>query len=303
MTNQQKSAYITLAGAPNAGKSTLLNRMVGGKVSIVSPKVQTTRTIINGICIHGDAQIIFVDTPGIFVPDKKKNLEKAIVQAAWNQVMESKTVGLLIDSRKGVCDNTKNIISRLKQDNISAVLVLNKIDLVDKERLLLLTANLNELFEFERTFMVSAMNGEGVRDLLDYFAEISPITPWPFDADQISTAPIRFLAEELTRESLFYRLKQELPYSLYVETEQWEENDNGIVIKQAICVLKESQKKIIIGAGGLNIKEVGQRARKELSKFLNCHVSLFLFVKVRPKWLDNPQAYSTMRLELDKGDE
>jgi GTP-binding protein Era len=303
MSDQQKSAYITLAGAPNAGKSTLLNRMVGGKVSIVSPKVQTTRTIINGICIHGNAQIIFVDTPGIFTPDKNKNLEKAIVRAAWNQVMESKIVGLLVDSRKGICDNTKNIISRLKQYNVKAVLILNKIDLVNKERLLSITSYLNELFEFERTFMISAMKGEGVNDLLDYFSDISPITPWPFDKDQISTAPIRFLAEEITREALFYRLKQELPYSLYVETEQWEENDKGIVIRQAICVLKESQKKIIIGSGGQDIKEVGQRSRKELSKFMNCNVSLFLFVKVRPKWLDNPQAYNTMGLELKNGDE
>jgi GTP-binding protein Era len=294
--NKQRCAYIALMGAPNVGKSTLVNQLVGSKVSIVSPKVQTTRASIKGICVDDDAQLIFVDTPGVFSP--KETLERAIVEEAWRRVNEADFIALLIDVKKGVCKDTKNIIASLKKQQRQVALILNKIDLIRHEELLRMAQELNEHGIFTDIFMVSALNGDGVADVRKHFGKLAPLGPWMFPADQLMEAPIKFFAAEITREKIFMKLQQELPYSIAVETEKWEEKKNLVSINQVIYTRKDGQKAIILGKGGSMIKQIGEASRKELEKILECKVNLFLFVKVRENWVDNPDLYREIGLQL-----
>jgi len=282
---EQHSAFIALLGSPNAGKSTLLNQLIGGKVAIVSPKVQTTRTTMNGICIEGNAQLVFIDTPGIFIPSKP--LERAIVRAAWEGFKAADQIAVIVDSKRGICKNTRQIIESLQQKNARAILVLNKIDLIKPHTLLALAQELNGFGIFDETFMISALKGDGVPDLRKYFAKNAPVSPWHYDDDMMTDAPLRFLAAEITREQLFLRLNEELPYSLSVQVEKWEEKDNGsVAIHQMIYVMKETQKMIIVGKGGNMIKLIGEKARKEIEKMLGQKVHLYLFVKVQENWTE-----------------
>jgi GTP-binding protein Era len=294
----QHCTIIALVGAPNAGKSTLLNALIGSKISIVSPKVQTTRTLINGIAMEGETQLVFIDTPGIFNPGKDRRLERAIVRAAWGGFSEADQVAVLVDAKQGLDDNTQLIIKRLKEREQQAVVILNKIDLVDKPKLFDLATQLHETGVFTEVFMISALKGDGIKDVSEALAVRAPERPWIYEEDQISTAPLRFLAAEVTREKLFYALDQELPYNLCVETEQWEETAGAVKIHQVIYVAREGQKKIIIGKGGDNIKRIGQRARAELTELIEKPVHLFLFVKVKSDWLDSPDMYKQMGLEF-----
>ncbi len=292
-----RAGFIAVLGAPNAGKSTLVNRMVGTKVSIVSPKVQTTRTRVLGIMMAGPAQLVFVDTPGIFRP--KRRLERAMVTAAWGGAADADLVLLLVDAARGFDDDTRDIVDRLKQGGRTAVLALNKVDLVKKrEALLALTAQLAEAYPFERVFMISAETGDGVDDLVAWFAERVPQGPWLFPEDQVSDMPARMLAAEVTREKVFLQLHQELPYATTVETETWEERPDGSVrIDQVIYVQRESQKAIVLGKGGQRIKAIGAAARQELEDLLEQRVHLFLYVKVRENWLDDRERYREMGLD------
>ena len=295
-----RCGFVALVGAPNAGKSTLLNALIGAKVSIVSPKVQTTRSRVLGITIEGDSQLIFVDTPGIFTP--KKRLEKAMVHAAWQGAQDADLIGVLFDAtRRGIDDDTRGIIDRLKEQGRDAVLILNKIDLVrHREVLLRLTEDLNRDAPFTDTFMVSAGTGDGVADLRRVFTERVPEGPWLYPEDQISDMPMRLLAAETTREKLFQQLHQELPYAATVETEVWEEfQDGSVKISQVIYVQRESQKAIVLGKGGARIKHIGQAARTELEAFLERRVHLMLFVKVRENWTEDPERYEAWGLEYD----
>ncbi|WP_417516069.1 GTPase Era [Minwuia sp.] len=299
-TQETRAGFVTLAGAPNAGKSTLLNQLVGAKVSIVSPKVQTTRARVIGIAIEGNAQIAFVDTPGIFMP--KRRLEKAMVEAAWGGVSDGDFTVLLIDAQRGVSENVQRILDGLAEQKRPIWVVLNKIDLVKKENLLALAAQLGEMAQVEQIFMLSALKGDGVSDLLEALVAKMPVGPWLYPEDQISEMPNRLLAAEITREKLFMRLHQELPYALTVETEAWEEKKDGSVkISQVIYVTREGHKAIVLGKGGKNARIVGQMAREELSELLERPVHLFTFVKVREKWLDDPARYREMGLDFPKG--
>ncbi|HHN66889.1 MAG TPA: GTPase Era, partial [Thermopetrobacter sp.] len=273
----QRCGFVAIIGAPNAGKSTLINSLVGAKVSIVTHKVQTTRTRVRAVAIIGEAQVIFVDTPGIFKP--KRKLDEAMVDAAWAGAADADVVALLVDARKGLDDDNRRIVEGLKRARRKAVLVLNKIDLIEKEKLLELAAAFNDLHDFEATFMVSALKGGGLADLRDWLAAHMPEGPWLYPEDQLSDVPLRLLAAEITREKLYLRLHEELPYATHVETEQWEERaDGSIRIEQTIYVQRDSQKKIVIGKGGQTIKEIGRQAREELSELLGRKVHLFLFV-------------------------
>jgi len=295
-----RCGFIALIGAPNAGKSTLLNAMVGSKVSIVSRKVQTTRALIRGIAIEGQAQLIFVDTPGIFSP--RRRLDRAMVTTAWTGAHEADLVGVLIDARKGIEDEAEDILRRLDDVKTPRVLILNKIDVVTKETLLTLAKDANAVAKFEATFMVSAMTGDGVGDLKTWLAQRVPHGPWLYPADQISEAPMRQLAAEVTREKLFERLHQELPYHSTVETDVWKKLRHGDVrIEQTIYVERESQRKIVLGRGGQTIKAIGEAARKEIAEIADAKVHLFLFVKVRENWGDDPERYRAMGLEFPKG--
>ena len=299
-TSPQRCGFITLAGAPNAGKSTLLNKMVGAKISIVSPKVQTTRTLIQGICMVGNAQVIFVDTPGVFAPSDQRMLEKSIVSSAWRGIEETDTLAILIDAARGICANTRLLLERVKSKRKKKIIILNKVDLVDKAKLLALASEINTMDNFERIFMVSALTGDGVEDIKNYCASVIPESPWMFAEDQLSTASERFLATEITRESLFHLLNDELPFSLSVDTEQWEEQKNGTKIHQVIYVLREGQKKIVLGTGGAMIKEIGQRSRVQLEELLGRRVHLFLFVKVKPDWVESPDIFRELGLDFIK---
>lgn len=282
---QQRCAFIALLGSPNAGKSTLLNQLIGSKVAIVSPKVQTTRTTMNGICIEGNAQLVFIDTPGIFIPSKP--LEKVIVKAAWEGFKAADMIALVVDAKKGLCKNTVRIIESLIQKQVKAVLVLNKIDLLKPHELLVLIEKFNSYGIFDEIFMVSALKGDGVNELKAHWAAKTPLSPWLYPEDSITDAPKRFIAAEITREALFMKLDEELPYSLSVQVEKWEEMDNGsVLIHQVIYVMKETQKMIIVGKGGSMIKAIGKKSRKELEQLLDQKVHLYLFVKVREKWTD-----------------
>ena len=296
----KRCGFAALLGAPNAGKSTLLNALVGEKISIVTPKVQTTRSRIRGIVIEGASQIVFVDTPGIFQP--KRRLERAMVAAAWAGARDADLVVLLYDaSRKRVDEDTRRILEGLKRQERRAVLALNKIDAIRRDKLLALAAAFEAEGLFERIFMISALTGDGVDDLRRYLAGLLPEGPWLYPEDQLSDLPLRLLAAEVTREKLFLKLHQELPYALTVETERWEDfKDGSVKIEQTIYLQRESQKAIVLGKGGRTIKELRAAAQGELAAMLERPVHLFLFVKVREGWIDDPERYREWGLEFDQ---
>jgi GTP-binding protein Era len=320
--------FVALIGAPNAGKSTLINALVGSKVSVVSRKAQTTRTSVRGIVIEGAAQIIFVDTPGLFAP--KRRLDRAMAASAWGAAADADVLALLIDSRQEIqasassgraapahapsdvppgerpppaslSEQTEEILRALRDSKTPKALVLNKIDLVDRPALLSLAAKLNAAVEFKETFMVSAATGDGLDKLRERLGRMMPPGPWLYPEDQITDAPLRSLAAEITREKLFERLHDELPYQATVETDQWKTLPDGSVrIEQTIFVTRDSHKKIVIGEGGRTIKAIGSAARKEIAEANDGPVHLFLFVKVRANWLDDPERYRAMGLEFPK---
>ena len=285
----KKCIKVAFAGLPNAGKSSLTNAIVGEKISIISPKVQTTRDIIKGVYINEDTQIIIIDTPGLFIPKKSRMLERKIVKNAWNGIQESDVVCIVIDSVVGITENLKTIINDIEKKQSDFIFILNKVDLVQKTKLLSLAKELNDLYpNYKQLFMVSAINGDNLNKLVDYLIEIAPESPWLFNEDEITVAPSKFIAAEITREQLFLKLSQDLPYSVDVVTEKWEEFDNGdIKIQQIIKVLKESQKAIIIGKNGSMLKDVNISARKEMEEFFGKKIHLYLFVKVEDKWIEN----------------
>ena len=293
-----RCGVVALAGAPNAGKSTLLNSLVGAKVSIVTRKVQTTRMRLRGIAIKGDSQIVFVDTPGIFTP--KRRLERAMVSAAWSGVQDADVTVLVFDAKRGAIDpDTRLILDGLKTRKRRAVLALNKIDLIKRGRLLDLAARFEAEGIFDRVFMISALKGDGVRDLSAHLAREMPPGPWLFPEDQLSDMPMRLIAAEITREKLFSRLHQELPYSLTVETDGWEEfRDGGVRIEQTIYVRRNSQKAIVLGKGGQQIKQIRSESQTDLEAMLERRVHLFLFVKVREGWIDDPERYRMLGLDF-----
>ncbi|MGE0063441.1 MAG: GTPase Era [Xanthobacteraceae bacterium] len=299
MPENPRCGFVALIGATNAGKSTLLNALVGSKVTIVSHKVQTTRSLIRGITLEGDAQLIFVDTPGIFAP--RRRLDRAMVTTAWGGAHDADLVGLLIDVQKGIGEDEEAILERLAELRMPKVLILNKIDLVAKEKLLALAKTANDKMTFEITFMIAAISGDGVDDLKRWLADRMPPGPWLYPADQMSDAPMRQLAAEITREKLFARLHQELPYQSTVETDSWKELRDGTVrVEQTIFVERESQRKIVIGQGGQTIKAIGAASRKDIVEILEHNVHLFLHVKVREGWTDDPERYRAMGLEFPK---
>ncbi len=292
-----RCGFVALIGAPNAGKSTLVNALVGTKVSIVTHKVQTTRALVRGIALEGAAQIVFVDTPGIFRP--RRRLDRAMVTTAWGGAKDAALVAVLIDARKGIDDEAAAMFDILAEVKLPKLLVLNKIDLVRRDSLLALAAEANARVPFERTFMVSALTGDGLKDFLAYLAGAVPAGPWLYPEDQVSDVPLRQLAAEVTREKLMMRLHEELPYEAHVETEQWKELRGGSVrIEQTIYVERESQKKIVIGHGGETIKSISSAARQEITEIVERPVHLFLFVKVRGAWADDPERYREMGLDF-----
>jgi GTPase len=294
-----RCGFVALIGAPNAGKSTLLNALVGSKVSIVSRKVQTTRALVRGIAFEGSAQIVFVDTPGIFAP--RRRLDQAMVASAWSGAGDADVVALLLDARKGIDEEVEAILSGLSNVKAPAVLILNKIDTVERSNLLRLTADVYTRFSFRETFMISALTGDGVPHLKKQLAAMMPEGPWLYPEDQISDAPLRLLAAEITREKLFKRLHDELPYQSTVETDSWKDLPDGSArIEQTIYVAREGQKKIVIGEGGRTIKAIGQAARTEIAEAAEQKVHLFLFVKVRPDWIDDPERYREMGVEFPR---
>ncbi|MBX9456303.1 MAG: GTPase Era [Rhizobium sp.] len=292
-----RSGFVAMIGATNAGKSTLVNRLVGAKVTIVSHKVQTTRAIIRGIAIEDRTQIVFLDTPGIFKP--RRRLDRAMVTTAWGGARDADIILFLVDSERGMKGDAEKILEGLKEVKQPKILVLNKVDRVRPEDLLKLTQAANEVIDFEATFMISALTGSGCEDLMRYISQALPEGPWYYPEDQISDLPMRQLAAEITREKLFLRLHQELPYSSHVETEKWEERKDGSVrIEQTIYVERESQKKIALGKNGDAIKSISTAARKEISEILEQPVHLFLFVKVRENWGDDPARFREMGLDF-----
>ena len=292
---EPRCGFAAIIGAPNAGKSTLINRTVGAKVCIVTHKVQTTRARIRAIAIKDQTQIIFVDTPGIFAP--KRSLDEAMVAAAWDGAENADTVVLLIDAKSGLTDEARRIVEQLASAGTKAVLALNKIDLLKREQLLALAQECNQLHSFAETFMISAETGSGVEDLKNHIAAKLPVGPWLYPEDQIADLPMRLLAAEITREKLYLRLHQELPYASTVETESWKQQKDGSVrIEQVIYVERESQRKIVLGKAGQTIKALGQAARKDIAESLDQPVHLFLFVKVRKNWGSDPERLKMMGL-------
>ena len=295
-----KAGFVALIGAPNAGKSTLLNCLVGSKVSIVSRKVQTTRALVRGIAIEGEAQIVFVDTPGIFKP--KRRLDRAMVTSAWGGAGDADVIALLLDARKGIDEEAEAILAKLPDLKRPKVLILNKIDLIERSRLLEMAAKVNEAVPFAHTFMISALKGDGIETLKRQLAAMMPEGPWLYPEDQISDAPLRMLAAEITREKIYERLHEELPYQSTVETDQWQVRPDGSVrIEQTVFVERDSQRKIVLGKGGQTIKAIGQAARREIAEVAEAQVHLFLFVKVRENWSDDPERYREMGLEFPRG--
>jgi len=296
------AGFVALIGEPNAGKSTLLNRMVGAKVSIVTHKVQTTRARIRGVAMEGDAQLVFVDTPGIFAP--RRRLDRAMVAAAWSGAADADLVVLLVEAHRGVTEGVKVILDALNEraGKRPVALAINKIDKVKADKLLALSQELNTLYNFNETFMISAERGHGVDDLRKWLAAQVPAGPWLYPEDQIADLPLRMIAAEMTREKLTLRLHQELPYQLTVETENWEDRKDGSVkIDQLIYVMRDGHKGILLGHKGETIKAVGKAAREELEEFLGRKVHLFLQVKVRPNWLNEAERYSEMGLNFKDG--
>ena len=299
MSAQKNCGLVGIIGAPNAGKSTLVNRMVGAKVSIVSPKVQTTRTRVMGIFTQSETQVILVDTPGIFAP--KRRLDRAMVSAAWQGARDADAVLLMIDVARGkINEESRAIIEKLKEQKRTVLLALNKVDLVAKEKLLLLAAEMDATGVFSEIYMISALTGDGVEKLKSDLAKSMPQGPWMFAPDQMSDMPLRLLAAEITREKIFLQLGDELPYASTVETESWEEFDDGSVkISQTIYILRDSQKAIVIGKGGARIKKIGEASRRELEEILGRRAHLSLFVKVREKWTDDPARYQAWGLDFN----
>lgn len=296
-----RCGFIAVAGAPNAGKSTLVNALVGAKVSIVSPKVQTTRSRVLGIAMAGQSQLLFIDTPGIF-QDPKRKLERAMVKAAWSGIGDADFVALVIDAARGLDRESAAIIERLATLSAPRLLVLNKVDLVKPQELLGLTAKLNEMIPFDATFMVSALSGDGVETLRADLASRVPEGPWHYPEDQTADLPMRQLAAELTREQLFLQLFDELPYSVMVETEQWQERPDGSVrVEQVITVMRDGQKAIVLGEKGQRIKALGAAARAQIGEAIERTVHLFLHVRVREKWVEDPRQLRAMGLEPDQG--
>ena len=294
-----RCGFVALIGAPNAGKSTLLNRLIGAKVSIVSPKVQTTRRRVLGVAMRGNAQAVFVDTPGIFAP--KRRLDRAMVAAAWSGAGDADRIVLLVDATKKKIDaDTRAIVEGLKRDKRTAICAINKVDAVKHEVLLKLAAELNTAFPFEQTFMISAETGDGVEDLMSEVVAHLPEGPHHFPDDQLTDLPVRLLAAEVTREHLFRQLHEEVPYALTVETESWEEfKDGSAKVSQVIYVARDNQKAIVLGKGGSRIKQVREAAQKELEEMLERKVHLFLFVKVRENWQEDPERYREMGLDFE----
>ena len=294
-----RAGFVALIGAPNAGKSTLLNALVGVKVSIVTHKVQTTRALVRGIAMDGTSQIIFVDTPGIFRP--KRRLERAMVDTAWGGARDADMVALLIDAKKGITDAVEDILTKLADVKLPKILILNKIDITRREKLLELAEAANRTVSFDQTFMVSAQTGSGLDDLMGFLADRMPESPWLYPEDQASDLPMRMLAAEITREKLFMRLHEELPYMSTVETEMWEQRKDGSArIEQTIYVERDSQKMIVLGKGGRTIKAISQAARADIAEAAGCPIHLFLFVKVRENWSDDPERYREMGLEFPR---
>jgi len=294
-----RCGFVALIGAPNAGKSTLLNRLIGAKVSIVSPKVQTTRRRVIGVAMRGAAQVVFVDTPGIFAP--KRRLDRAMVAAAWSGAGDADRIVLLVDAAKKKIDaDTRAIIDGLKKSGRKAICAINKIDAVKPEKLLALAGELNTLFPFERIFMISAETGDGVEDLMDEVVAHLPEGPHHFPDDQLTDLPVRLLASEVTREHLFRQLHEEVPYALTVETEAWEEfKDGSAKVSQVVYVTRDSHKAIVLGKGGSRIKQVREAAQAELEAMLERKLHLFLFVKVRENWQEYPERYREMGLDFE----
>ena len=298
MTNETRCGFVALLGAPNAGKSTITNNFVGSKVSIVSPKAQTTRTTVKGIGIYNNTQIIFLDTPGIFTP--KRRLDRAMVASAWNGVGDADIVALVVDAKRGFDDETKAIIEKLNQTKTKAILVINKVDLVKEEEFLGLCKELNEAYEFTETFMISALNNKGTDELYTFLANNLPVSPWYYPEEQMSDLPLKLLAAEVVREKLFLYLRQELPYAITVEPELWERrDDNSVRAEMTIYVERDGQKQIVLGHNGSMIKKIGQSARRELEELLEDRIHLFLFVKVRSNWVDDPARYSDWNLDYN----
>lgn len=294
-----RCGFVALIGAPNVGKSTLVNALVGAKVTIVSRKVQTTRALIRGIVIENNAQIVLVDTPGIFLP--KRRLDRAMVSTAWSGAHDADLVCVLLDAKAGIDEEAEAILTKVASVKHEKILVINKVDLVQREKLLALAQAANERMPFARTFMIAAISGDGVDDLRHTLAEIVPPGPFLYPEDQMSDAPMRQLAAEITREKIYQKLHQELPYQSTVETDKWEERkDKSVRIEQTIYVERESQRKIVLGKGGATIKSIGADSRKELMQILDVPVHLFLFVKVRENWGDDPDRYREMGLDFPR---
>jgi len=297
---ETRCGFIAVIGAPNAGKSTLVNALVGAKVTIVSRKVQTTRIPVRGIVVEGASQLVFLDTPGIFRP--RRRLDRAMVEAAWAGALDADIVVLMVDALKGITEDVERILDRLGEAHGLKVLVLNKVDrLVDKSKLLVLTDQLTKRIAFDRVFMVSALTGSGLEDLKRYLVEVAPPGPWHYPPDELSDLSDRKLAAEITREKIYDRLHDELPYSITVETTGWKTmRDGSVRIEQTIFVERESQRKIVLGKGGATVKQISLEARKELAELLGHPVHLFLFVKVREDWTEDPERYREMGLEFPK---
>ncbi len=300
-----RCGFVALIGAPNAGKSTLMNALVGEKVTIVTRKAQTTRSTVRGVVTRGEAQIVFVDTPGLFAP--KRRLDRAMVASAWGAAADADVLALLIDAKKeaahsAVSEETEAILEALKQSRKPKLLLLNKIDAMERAKLLELSARLNGGLRFDETFMISATTGDGLDRLFDRLAGIIPPGPWLYPEDQITEAPIRSLAAEITREKLFERLHDELPYQATVETDSWKDQPDGSArVEQTVFVTREGHRKIVIGEGGRTIKAIGTAARKDIAEAHGANVHLFLHVKVRENWLDDPERYRAMGLDFPKG--
>ncbi len=296
---ETRCGFIALIGAPNVGKSTLVNALVGSKVAIVTHKVQTTRAPVRGIAIAGSAQLVFIDTPGIFAP--KRRLDRAMVETAWGGALDADVIGLLIDARRGVDEEAETILRRLAEVRSAKILIINKIDLVARPSLLALAQDANARVRFDASFMLSALTGDGVEDLKSWLAAHVPSGPWHYPEDEVSDAPLRSVAAEITREKLYLRLHEELPYQSTVETDAWKDlKDGSVRIEQTIYVERESQRKIVLGKGGQTIKAIGADARREIAAIVGTPVHLFLFVKVREGWGNDPERYRGMGLEFPK---